>query len=134
MIDNNLILSHEQAETTIAPHVSTNLINTGAAASSIGWGEPLFLNFGIHTLVTSAGAATLVVALDDCATVGGTYYSIVQSFAFAVATLKKGFLWTVGLPSYHLQFLQGNYTIGAFVLTAGKWNCWLGREQYKKLA
>ena len=134
MIDNNLILSHEQPETATGGHVSTNLIDTGAVASSIGWGEPLFLNFGVHTLFESAGAPTTVVALTDCATIGGGYAVIAESFPFALATLKVGFLWTVGIPSYHLQYLQGLYTIAVTTYTAGKLHCWIGREQYRKLA
>jgi len=132
MIDNNLIFSHEQAETTQTVHPSTNDIDTGAANSNIGWGEPLFLNFGIHTLVASA-TGTLTVTLEDSAA-GTTFIIIVQSFPWIAATLVKGFLWTVGIPHYHSRFFRVVYTIGVAVLTAGKWNCWLGREQYRKLA
>jgi len=124
--DKYLIFSDAQAETTVAAHDSTNVIDTQVANSNLGEGKPLKLYCKVNTAFTSGGAATLVVSLQSSAD-DSTYVVEAQSREFALADLVAGLdLLSIDIPRKHRRYLKMVYTIGTAVMTAGAIDAWIG--------
>lgn len=121
-VDNTLVFSEAQAETTQAAHASTNVIDTKLAGDMLA--KPLFLDVTVDTTFTSGGSATLTTILetsDDEAF--GTSTTLMSTDAIAVATLVQGYKILQGrVPSGVLRYLRCKYTIGTTTMTAGKIN------------
>jgi len=121
-VDNTLVFSEAQAETTVAAHASTNVVDTKLAGDMLA--KPLFLDISVDTTCTSAGAATLTTILetsDDEAF--GTSNTLLSTGAVAVATLVKGYrIIQARVPAGVLRYLRVKYTIADAALTAGKFN------------
>lgn len=136
--DAKLRFSDGQAETTVAAHDSTNIINLGAgydewkAALIADYGEAakeLYLHVIVSTTFTSGGSATLQVALQDSAD-GAAFAATsppVATAAIAKASLVAGYeLLRVKLPSDLRQYVKLVYTIGTAAMTAGAVDAWIG--------
>jgi hypothetical protein len=118
--DKGLVFSTAQAETTQAAHDSDDVVDLRIANANLGAGTPKWLVVTVNTTFTSGGAGTLTVALQDCATVGGSYATVIAGEAHALASLVKGFkLLCIPLPAEHARFLKLVYTIGGAAMTAG---------------
>jgi len=125
--DAQLVFSDGQAETTVAAHDSDNIIDLGANREYVGQGQDLVINAVVDTTFTSGGAATLQVKVLTCATVGGSYDTILESEVFALADLAAGkILLQETIPPEMLEFVKLTYTIGTAVMTAGAINAWIG--------
>lgn len=101
-----------QAVGTVA---STNVIDMGAAQID----ADLSLVVTPTVTFTSAGAATVAFALQDCDTVDGTYVTVVTTGAIPVATLAAGYVIRLAVPPNVRQFTKILVTVAAFDLTAG---------------
>ena len=128
ILDAKAVFSDAQAETSVAAQDSTNVVDTALADSNLGGGTPIWVNAVVNTTCTSSGAATLSVALHESAD-ASTYVVLWTSKVFAKAALVAGkVLMSIPLPSEHARYLKVVYTIGASVLTAGKFDAWMGNE------
>lgn len=123
--------SEEQAETTIAAHPSTNVVDLGAGGDALS--RPIRFHCHVQTTATSAGAATVQVILQTAAVADMTSaVTLYDSGAVAVATLVAGYKVTgkTGVPvgANCLQFLRVTYTIAVAALTAGKFDAFLSND------
>lgn len=119
LIDYNGIFSDAQAFTAQEAAVSTNVVDCGTSDANLGK-NGMRIVVRVNTTFTSAGAATLTVKLEDCATAGGSYTELSQGEAYALAALAKGVeLLEVGLPAQHLRYLRCSYTVATADMTAG---------------
>lgn len=106
--------------------VSTNVLDL-LAARDVGAGDELELHVGVMTTFTAAGAATLQIAFQSCATAGGTFVDELLSPLYAVADLVVGAkVFRYKLPPFQLndagtpnQFIRLNYTVATGPMTAG---------------
>ena len=116
------IFSDAQALTASGAENSTNVVDTEVAASNIGGGTPVWLYCRVNTTFTAASSSTMIVALQNCATSGGTYTSLLIGPTLTVGQLVKGLdLMTVPLPVDNLRYLKLIYTQGVGSgWTAGK--------------
>jgi len=121
-VDNGLIFSEAQAETTVTTHASTNVIDMQKAGDMIA--NPLWVDVTVDTTATSDGSATVKVELETSADEAfGTSTTLLSTSAIAVATLVKGYkMLQARLPAGTLRYLRLKYTIGTAALTAGKFN------------
>lgn len=120
ILDATLVFSDAQAETTQAAHDSDNIVDCGLANANLGAGTPKWLVVSVNTAFTTSASGTLTVALQDCATVGGSYATVIAGETHAVTALVKGFkILCVPLPAEHARFLKLVYTIGTGAMTAG---------------
>jgi hypothetical protein len=105
------IFSDAQAITASTTTDSTNVIDTEKAASNIGPGTPIWLHVKVNTTCTCATSSTMTVALQSCATSGGTYVTLLLSPTYTVGTLVKGYNALVAsLPQTNLRYLKVLYT------------------------
>ncbi len=120
--------SDEQAETTIAAHASTNVLDHGAAGDAVGRESNFVLT--VPEACTSAGAATVQFTLEtDSDEAFGSAETLWDSGAIAIATLVKDYkVAGFKMPSGCKRYTRVVYTIGAFVLTAGKFNAFLTND------
>ncbi len=123
-IDKCLQLSSEQAETTVAAHASTNVIDMVVAGRSF---PELYIVIDVHTACTSAGSATVAFTVQhDSAEAFDTAQTLASVGATAIATLVAGYnVLTVRIPKGCLRYVRVLYTIGTAALTAGKFNAYL---------
>jgi len=134
--DKKLYFSEDQAETTVAAHDSTNIIDLGTNKNAFGttkennYGinakEANNLNILLPVAFTSSGSATLAIELQDSAD-GITYAATEISIAaVAVASLTIGKYWVFKLPNSMKRYLKVVYTIGVAAMTAGTVTTWIG--------
>jgi hypothetical protein len=133
-MDAKLLFGEDQAETTVAAHDSTNVIDLGAGydafgtasgLSNPGEGDQLWLNVVVTTAFTSGGAATLTVALNH-STDNSSWTVVLQTPAIALATLVAGYqIIRMPLPANLNRYLKMIYTIGTAVMTAGAVSAWI---------
>lgn len=126
-IDYNGILSDAQDETTVAAHISDNVVDWGVAGRRFY--EPLWYVFRIDTAIVSAGGGTLDIQLVTSAAADLSTPTILwDSGVLANATIVA---WAVGaipyvIPVFYkgtmLRYFGAIYTIGTAVFTAGKWD------------
>lgn len=123
-IDKQLEFSLNQAETTVATHYSTNIVNQGHAGDAAK--DELYLEILITEGVTSDGAATvqfkLQTATDESFT---TPIDLIDFGAKAKAALTAGTKLVRRLPAGALQYLRIAQIIGTAALTAGKYSAFL---------
>jgi hypothetical protein len=125
IFDKTNLLSDAQAITVTA--VSTNVIDLGPIKSGIvrdiGKGKPIPLLIQVIEQFTAGGAGTLTVALQvDNDEAFGSPKTVWTSAAFALATLKPGFVVT---PEWiprgtDERYMRLSYTVGTGPMTAGK--------------
>lgn len=122
-LDKQLMLSDAQAETTQAAHVSTNVINLGAAGDS---DKELFLVIRVDTSCTSGGAATVAFSLvTSAAEALSDPVTLFSTAALGYATLVAGYEIKARIPRGMLQYLGAYITIAGADLTAGKFDIFL---------
>lgn len=123
IIDKELELSDAQAFTTVAEHVSTNVIDQGAEGDAIG--RELWFRCKVATAFTSGGSATLVVLLEtDGDSAFGSAKQLWISSTIAVATLVKGYnIARIKLPIGTERYIRATYTVAVAAMTAGALDC-----------
>jgi len=122
-IDQTLVLSDAQAETTQTDHASTNVVDTLLAGDMLA--KPLYLDVTVDTAFTSGGAATLqaILQTSDAEAFGSGNVTLMDSGTIALATLVKGHKLLQGrIPAGCKRYLRVVYTIGTTTMTAGKVN------------
>jgi hypothetical protein len=125
-IDNTLVFSEAQAETTIGDHASTNVIDTKLAGDMLA--KPLFCVVDVDTTWTSAGAATgkWILQTSDAEAFGSGNVTLLDSGAVALATLAQGYhVIQAAVPAGVLRYLRVVFTIATAEMTAGKFNAFL---------
>ena len=126
MIIDKAVFSDAQAQTASTVEYSTNVYDTEVANSNIGAGTPIWLVCKVNTTF-SGTSGTMVVALQHCATSGGTYADLLISVTHTTALLAKGYdCLTTPLPSENLRYLRMRYTPATGSgYTAGKFDAFL---------
>ncbi len=137
MMDEKLIFSDAQAETTVAEHDSTNVIDQGAGTDAFGnaliadagSGGDIWLNVVVTEAVTSGGSATVQFKLEQSTDNSTFTDSILITAAIAKTTLAAGYtVIKAPLPSGLNRYLKMTYTIGTAALTAGKFTAYLSMQ------
>ena len=127
--------SNLQALTATA--ASTDILDLGADRD-VGNGEPIELVIVVGTALTSAGASTLVAALQtDSAEGFGTVETLIQTPAIPKASLVAGYeVLKVKLPLGIKRYLRVYYTVGTADFTAGTISAFLTptRQAWKSYA
>jgi hypothetical protein len=136
IMDEKLIFSDAQAETTVAEHDSTNVIDQGAGTDAFGnaliadagSGGDIWLNVVVIEAVV--GTSSTVQFKLEHSTDNATFAdSILVTAAIAEATLVAGYtVIKAPLPSGLNRYLKMTYTIGTAVLTAGKFTAYLSMQ------
>jgi len=111
-------------------YYSTSAIDTGSTTGDIGAGNQLYFIICVDEAFTSAGSATVTFAVIDeaDATLDSGSIVIVQTAAYAIASLTLGKIIVIPLPAGLItqQFLGLKYTIGTATTTAGTVTAFLG--------
>ncbi len=128
-IDYQLEMANAQAETTVAAHISTNVIDLGVAGDA---DEELFLVVQIDAAVTSDGSATVAFKLvtSDVATLDGAgAVTLWETAAIAKATLVAGYqVAKVRVPRGLKRYVGLFATIGTAALTGGTFSAFLTKN------
>lgn len=126
ILDKNLIMSNAQAETTVATHLSDNVIDTVELGDAV---NELYFKAVVETACTSGGAATVNVRfVTDSDEDFGSPTVLWESGATAVASLVDKYEFgTVRLPKPDKleRYLAAQIIIGTAALTAGKFDIFL---------
>jgi len=124
ILDKELIFSDAQAETTVAPHASKNIVDLTTAGDAL---DSLWLVVAVQTTVTSEGNATVTFALQtDSDSAFGSAETLLATAAIAKASLTAGTqVIRARIPMGCKRYLRVLYTIGTAVLTAGKFDAYL---------
>jgi hypothetical protein len=127
IIDNELMFSDGQAETTVAEHASTNVVDLGAAGDAH---IAPFLCILVATAAASAGAATVQFKLEtDSDSEFGTAETLYDSGALDYADLAAGtWVCRTRLPRGLKRYLRVTYTIATAALTAGAFDAFITPE------
>lgn len=120
--DAKMVLSNGQAETTVATHASTNVIDFGIADPNKGEGRPIRAKLVVEESCTSGGSATVAIKLQESSDNGDSdaFADLVTIYSGAYSGLTKGTEIVVYLPAEHERYIRGVYVIGIAALTAGK--------------
>jgi hypothetical protein len=114
MLTDKMIFSNAQAITLSGTTTGTNVLDVGEVANpNLGAGTPIWLYCMVNTTFSpcTGTTATLQAILQDCATSGGTWASILAGYAFSNGEITKGVnLLTVPLPAKHKRYLKLIYT------------------------
>lgn len=125
-MDKNLVLADAQAETTVAAHDTTNIIDLGAGGDAY---DNLWSVFRVDTLFATSAGAVITYALQHCDTVGGSYTNLLTHFsAVAAASLTAGLQYKAKLPVGVKRFVKGVLTIGTGAASAGKFDAFLVKD------
>jgi hypothetical protein len=118
ILDKEQMFSDGQAVTASA--ASTNHIDLGAL-NDIGVGEPLEVLFVAPEAAESAGASTLVIALEtDSQPSFATKVTLAQSGVIAKSAITAGAeLWRPKVPAGVQRYLRAFYTVAVADFTAG---------------
>lgn len=136
MLDNNTKLATNQAVTATGDTASSNVYDSGSAASSdIGLADELWLNCQVGTTAaTSDGAATLTPVLqhsDD----NGTYTDAMVGPQVALAALTAGAaLWQTKLPVGLKRYIRVGWRVGTAALTAGTFTAFISIDLQRNIA
>jgi hypothetical protein len=110
MITDKWIFSDAQTSTASTVFNSTNTVDTENTDSNLGAGTALWLVCRVNTAFAGT-SGTYVVALQHCATSGGTYLDLIKSATYTTAQLVKGFdLLTTPLSVENQRYLKLTYT------------------------
>lgn len=107
--------------------VSTNVLDTGPASS--GQGENVYLYVKTVAAVTSGGAATVQVVLQDSA--DNSSWADVQTYSPALALAALGANKTIAvgrLPVVLRRYIRVVYRIGTATTTAGSASAYLVKD------
>jgi hypothetical protein len=135
MLDVNTKFSAAQAVTSTGDTASTNIYDNGSAnVAEVGLTSELWVNASVNTTVTSAGAATVAVVLQDSAD-GSTWADVLAGATFALAALTAGAnLLTVQPPVGTRRFLRIAYRVGTAALTAGSFNAFISLDVQRNIS
>lgn len=127
ILDNEMILSNAQAETTVAAHASTGYIDFGRAGA--GYNKKILVTVNTSCSTASSPTVLFKVQCDD----NSSFSSATDLFATAAipaATLVAGYkVLEFTLPAEVERYVQVTYTIGTAALTTGKFNAWVDDAQ-----
>jgi len=124
IMDDKLVLSDAQAETTIAEHDSDFTIDFGDAVQKPGIGTPLWLNITVNEVVAGTSSTVTFKVQDSADDI--TFVSIFETPDIAEAVLVKGHeVLRIPLPHTVRQYLKVVYEIKVAVLTTGKFDAWI---------
>ena len=124
IMDEKLVLSDAQAETTVAEHDSTNTIDIGDAIQKPGIGTPLWLNITVNEVVAGTSSTVTFKVQDSADDI--TFVSIYETPDIAEADLVKGHeVLRMPLPHKVRRYLKVIYEIKVAVLTTGKFDAWI---------
>ena len=135
MIDNSTKLAVAQTVTSIGDTASTNIYDSGSAASSdIGLSEEIWLQASVATTVTSGGAATVQAVLQH-STDGSTWTDAVASPVFALASLVAGTNLLQVVPPLGLnRYLRIAWRVGTAALTAGAFTAFISLDVQRNIS
>lgn len=119
IIDKALQVSSAQVVTATA--ASTDLINFGQANPDIGL-SGMSMVVTVSEAAAAVGAATVTIAVQDCATSDGTYLDVAVTPAIAKESLTLGAQVVIPMPPKLRRFCRLNYTVATGPLTAGKFS------------
>jgi hypothetical protein len=127
-MDKQLIFSLNQAETTVAAHISDNVVDLTHIPRVII--DNAYFVYRIKTAITGTGE-TFQIDLVTSAAAGLTTPQILWSTGILTETIIEA--WTANSIVYAfkvpsnmlLQYLGVIYTIGTAVFTAGAWDAFL---------
>lgn len=128
ILDQQLTFSDAQAKATgvfdsAADFDSTNIVDLSAAGDRL---EDMYLVIRVDTAVQSAGSATVGFSLQTCATINGTYSTLLSTAAIAKTSLTANTeVLKARVPLGVKRFLKVVYTVGTAALTAGKFDAFL---------
>lgn len=140
IIDAKLMLSEDQAFTTVAAHDSSNVIDFGAktdewdAAGVQGYGgDGLYLTVVCTATVTSDGAATIDIQLEDSADNSTFADAGCGTGATAKASFTQGYVaLQVPLPSGLRRYAKVTYTVATAALTAGAFTAYISTKPQRR--
>lgn len=128
ILDQEAILSDGQAFTTVATHPSTNVYDSGSARANMGDGEEIRLRVKTRAGVTSGGAATVTVALQDSAD-NSSFATVFSTPAFAIADMPANrTLLDLALPRGLRRYVRVAYIVGGVALTGGSFDAFLAKD------
>ena len=126
ILDKNLIMSDAQAETTVATHLSNNIIDTVALGDAV---NELYFKAVVETACTSGGSATVQVKFVTASdSAFGSPVTLWDSGAIALSSLVDRYEFgSVRLPKPDKmkRYLAAQIIIGTAALTAGKFDIYL---------
>ena len=128
LVDAKLMLSDAQTMVvaTAATTVSTNIIDLGAASPNVGRGTPIWAHVRVGTACAGSASSTLAVAVQHCATVDGTYATMLSYSAASIANFTSGLKVIENpLPGAVNRYVKVLYTNAASSITAGTMDAWL---------
>ena len=110
IMDYNAQFSDAQSAVTTASISSTNVLDTEVADSNVGSGTPIWVVCRVGTAFSGSGVLT--VALQDCATSGGTYVTRLTTATLSLLECDAvgDDLLVTPLPSEHQRYLKLLYT------------------------
>lgn len=108
--------SNLQAITVTA--ASEDVVDGGVTNPNLGEGEDIDLDILVATAFTAAGAATLVIAVEDSAD-NATYAVLVQTKPIPVADLVADYFLKLKVPRAHRRYLRIYFTVATGPMTAG---------------
>lgn len=135
MLDVNTKLSAAQAVTSTGDTASTNIYDSGGAASSdIGLQQETWLNVVCSTTATSGGAATVQAVLQDSADASSWADALVGA-AFPVASVVAGAVLLQTVPPVGLRrYTRVVYRVGTAALTAGKFEAFYSLDVQRNVS
>ena len=126
ILDKNLIMSDAQAETTVATHLSNNIIDTVALGDAV---NELYFKAVVETACTSGGSATVQIKfVTDSDSAFGSPATLWDSGAIALSSLVDRYEFgSIRLPKPDKmeRYLAAQIIIGTAALTAGKFDIYL---------
>ena len=121
ILDNNLIYSESQAETTIAGH-NSNVLDHGRVNADIGKGTSIFLDIRVVDACTSGGSATVTFSFQTSED-ATNWTMIFQTKPWPISALTAGKqVLRTPLPDGLLRYTKVVYTIGTAALTGGSFD------------
>ena len=129
IMDEPLVLSSGQAQTSVATHASTDIMDAGAANPYFGKSGRPWLSVVVQTaIVGSTSASTLQLKLQDAAD-GSTWNTLYMTSAWAdgsqIRFAAGEVQWNMQLPAKLRRYSRVAYVIGGAVLSAGAWDAYI---------
>ena len=125
IMDYKLVLADAQAETTVAAHDTTNIIDLGEDGDAY---DNLWAVFRVDTDFATSASGVVTFGWYTSSN-GSSWTEILRVFtATAAADLDAGDIFKVKLPVGVKRYIKGVLTIGTGVLTAGKFDAFLVKD------
>lgn len=135
IMDSKLVLSSAQAQTSVATHDSTNVLDFGAADPNTGTGSPLWITVACQTALSGASGTTLQVKVMHATSAAGTYACLFETPVFTNSNFtgtSSIFQAAAGtnlinqpLPAEHRRAIKVSYVIGTTVMASGAWDAYV---------